>query len=112
MGWGGRSPARAASLGTSHEGSALPCPAQRATPSPLPPPPLCTGWESPLSQQVYAIRQAEVRPLRRMATIRALNMALSYAIAPLVSMQQTLGKDAFSLFDNVNVRLWCRRCHS
>ena len=54
----------------------------------LPNAPCCAGWEDALSQQLQRIRDAEVQPLRRMATIRALNMALSYAIAPLVRTRQ------------------------
>ena len=44
------------------------------------------GWEGPLLQRLAALRAAEARQLRRMASIRAANMALSWAVAPLSAL--------------------------
>ena len=44
------------------------------------------AWEGPLLQQLRAIRAREAGYIRKMNAIRALNMALSYAITPVVSL--------------------------
>ena len=44
------------------------------------------AWEVPLLAQLQAIRTRETKYIRRMNSIRALNMALSYAITPVVSL--------------------------
>lgn len=43
------------------------------------------GWEDPLAKSIQAIRVREAHYQRRMARIRACNMALQFCITPIVS---------------------------
>lgn len=44
------------------------------------------NWEKPLVQEILRVRQREAGYIRRMNQIRAMNMALSFAIMPVVSL--------------------------
>lgn len=44
------------------------------------------AWEDPLYEDILAIRRKEAKYIARMNAIRAMNMALSYAITPVVSL--------------------------